>query len=133
MTDAEISPIHDPAALAALAARCNVYGPGPDDLSYALQERGEIIAFISWRPVCDQADLLALAVAENYRRRGLARRLLLETAPPALLTLEVAENNGPARRLYESLGFQPVGRRADYYGPGRPALVLQKDRRFSAN
>lgn len=133
MKDGEISPVGDSSALAALAAACGVYGPGPGDLSYGIRCHGEIIAFISWLPVLDWADLLALAVAEAYRRRGLARRLMQATAPPALLTLEVEESNGPARRLYASLGFLPVGRRADYYGSGRTALILQKDNRFFPN
>ena len=31
------------------------------------------------------------------------------------MTLLVAADNGPARALYESVGFRAVGRRADFY------------------
>jgi ribosomal-protein-alanine N-acetyltransferase len=40
--------------------------------------------------------------------------------------LEVRESNTAARRLYEGLGFEAVGRRADYYRrPAEAALILR--------
>ena len=40
--------------------------------------------------------------------------------------LEVRESNDPARRLYASRGFQPVGRRKKYYRhPVEDALLLR--------
>ena len=41
--------------------------------------------------------------------------------------LEVEESNGPARALYAATGFAAVARRADYYGPGRHAVVMGRD------
>ena len=58
-------------------------------------------------------------VAPDKRRRGTAARMLqaayewARAAGTQTLTLWVTEGNDPAKRLYESLGFQPTGERAD--------------------
>jgi ribosomal protein S18 acetylase RimI-like enzyme len=63
----------------------------------------------------DTAHVAQLAIDPAYRRRGLSRSLLQAVAARAAaagqwrLTLLVAEDNEPARRLYESLGFTPHG------------------------
>ena len=45
--------------------------------------------------------------------------------------LEVSENNIPAQKCYQSLGFNPVGSRKNYYTEGDDAilynLVLRKN------
>ncbi|MCL2508692.1 MAG: GNAT family N-acetyltransferase [Oscillospiraceae bacterium] len=59
-----------------------------------------------------------VAVDPEYRRQGLARRLLahiIETAPGGTCVLEVADNNKNARALYESLGFREVARLKQKY------------------
>jgi ribosomal-protein-alanine N-acetyltransferase len=75
-----------------------------------------------------------LAILPALRRRGLARTLLHEVLRAAAAlgcaraTLEVRRSNHPARRLYESLGFQLRGVRRDYYtDPVDDALVLWRD------
>lgn len=65
-----------------------------------------------------------LVVAPTFRREGRARGLLQALAgslsPGTRLRLQVAESNQGARRLYEQLGFVPVGHDPDAYetGPG---------------
>ena len=126
----EIIPAPGPtAAVVALARAAHTYVPSPGDRLFLGWQGEALVGYIAWQVVLDEADLLGLAVAAPWRRRWLGRRLLLETMPPALLTLEVREDNGPARALYESLGFQRVGRRRHYYGPGVDALLLQRDNR----
>ncbi len=62
-----------------------------------------------------------MGVVPADRRRGLGGRLLeaaLEAASAAgarALYLEVAEDNRAARGLYQKQGFNPVGRRKNYY------------------
>ena len=69
----------------------------------------------------------------DQRGRGIGRRLLRAGIDWAHATgaeevlLEVEVDNAPARGLYESLGFRPLARRADYYGPGLHALVMALD------
>ncbi|WP_284014663.1 hypothetical protein [Halobaculum litoreum] len=43
------------------------------------------------------------------------------------VTLLVAVDNGPARRLYDSLGFERVERRPAFYDDGTDALLLVGD------
>lgn len=93
---------------------------GPDPVGFALA-----------RVVADEAELLLIGVHPEHRRAGYGRILLdhmfqaLRVAGAARLFLEVAENNPAATAFYRAAGFEPVGRRAQYY-EGADALVLVK-------
>lgn len=73
------------------------------------------------RVIADEAELLSIATHPDQRRRGVARDLMnrwhAEAAArgAARAFLEVATDNIPARALYDSLGYQPEGRRKAYY------------------
>lgn len=92
--------------------------------------------FALGRAVVDEAELLTLCVVPEARRRGIATRLLTDFEAAARLRgarhlhLEVAEDNGAARALYASGGWQENGRRSGYYtradGPSVAALTLIK-------
>jgi ribosomal protein S18 acetylase RimI-like enzyme len=62
------------------------------------------------------AHVAQIAVAPQARRCGLGRQLLLAAADAAAaqgarrMTLIVADGNTPARTLYQTLGFAPIGR-----------------------
>lgn len=64
--------------------------------------------------VSEEVPELAIAVIASHRHQGIGRRLLVELIGAsgahghAALSLSVSDAN-PARRLYESLGFQAVG------------------------
>lgn len=82
---------------------------------------GEILAHAVLMPLPDEIELLTIAVSAARQRRGLGRaclRTLIADARRAghqAMFLEVAGHNLPARRLYEQLGFAPVGHRRNYY------------------
>lgn len=65
------------------------------------------------------AYLAELVIHPAYRRqrRGiqLLNALMTQLTPGTRLTLNVAVNNTPARKLYESAGFNPVRRREEFY------------------
>ncbi len=92
--------------------------------------------FVLTRTVADEAEILTLAVAPDFRRRGIGRELVEAAAQEASrrgarsFFLEVAEDNLTALALYESADFQAVGLRRAYYArPGSPpadALVLRR-------
>lgn len=68
----------------------------------------------------DEAELLILAVDPQQQGRGLAKYLLSEMERQlrqcaSALFLEVRQSNVSAIGLYEGLGFNQVGLRADYY------------------
>lgn len=77
----------------------------------------------------DEAHVVNLLVAPDQRRKGLARRLLVEMIDIALvrgarhLTLEVRSRNDAGLSLYRRFGLAPVGVRKAYYGDD-DALVL---------
>lgn len=76
--------------------------------------------FYMSRNAFDEEELLLLAVHPDARRRGLAVRLLDNLAEGATqrgisaIFLEMRDGN-PAEILYRDWGFQPVGRRRNYY------------------
>ncbi len=82
----------------------------------------------------DEGELGDLAVDPEHRGRGIGRTLLDRSIEEARLRgartlyLEVRESNEAARALYETAGFDPVGRRTGYYsGPREDACVMMLD------
>lgn len=71
--------------------------------------------------ILGEAHIATLSVHPEYRRRGIASRLLIDAMYIAsrkgatTSTLEVRAGNVSARRLYEKFRFQVVGRRHAYY------------------
>jgi ribosomal-protein-alanine N-acetyltransferase len=85
--------------------------------------------FIAFRtPVASEREILNLAVAPDSRRQGIARQLwksLLHGFSGSIY-LEVRETNQAARNLYNSIGFQELGRRPGYYtSPPEAAIVMK--------
>jgi ribosomal-protein-alanine N-acetyltransferase len=68
-----------------------------------------------------EEELLLIGVAPESRNRGIGRLLLEQVLDDARergaerVFLEMRYNN-PAAPLYRSIGFEPIGRRRDYYG-----------------
>ena len=96
---------------------------------------GDGRAFLLGRVTLDEAEILTLATHPGHRRQGLAAALLerfeaeARARGAARAFLEVAEDNAPARALYEGRGYGEVGRRPGYYArTGAPvaALVLAR-------
>jgi ribosomal-protein-alanine N-acetyltransferase len=76
----------------------------------------------------DERELLNLAVAPEFRRRGVGAGLVrsLITGPAISVFLEVRESNHAARVFYKTLGFQEVGLRPEYYAsPPESAIVMK--------
>jgi ribosomal-protein-alanine N-acetyltransferase len=106
-------------------------------LAHRLRLRSRIIGFAVSRIAADEAEILSIAIASGHRGRGLSRELLLthlgHLAGRGVRTvfLEVEENNQPARRLYDRVGFAIAGRRERYYreagGEQLNALVMRRD------
>ena len=93
-------------------------------------ECGGLAGFVCFRLVADEAQILNLAVAPRLRRRGVGRALVrrvvseAEAAAARVVGLEVRDDNVAALALYSSCGFATVGRRDDYYGLGRDAILM---------
>jgi ribosomal protein S18 acetylase RimI-like enzyme len=83
------------------------------------------------------ARLYSIAISQGARGKG-AGRLLLQALESAsanrerfFMRLEVAEDNIPAIRMYESAGYTAFGTLEDYYEDHRPALRMQKIIRYA--
>ncbi|MEN9698237.1 MAG: hypothetical protein RL448_192 [Actinomycetota bacterium] len=79
-----------------------------------------------------EADIHTLAVAESSRRTGVARALMTELENWAIkrsasdIFLEMRTSNVEAKPLYESLGYEVISTRRNYYGTGVDAFVMRK-------
>jgi ribosomal protein S18 acetylase RimI-like enzyme len=95
---------------------------------------GRLVAgFIVASLLPPQSELEIIAVAPQFQRRGLARRLFtalaaeLRTGQPVDLLLELRASNLPALAFYRSLGFTETGRRPRYYhDPIEDALQMRR-------
>jgi len=83
--------------------------------------------------IADEAHLLRIATAPDHRRHGLGRALLTRVLAEAdaeachRILLEVGARNAAAVGLYETFGFEVIGRRVGYYArPPDDALVMQR-------
>lgn len=91
---------------------------------------GVVAGFIVARQTAPaEREILNIAVAPEFRGRGIGERLLrtlLESGEPGDVFLEVRESNAVARRLYARVGFEPVGLRPGYYdNPVETAVVMR--------
>lgn len=138
MTAAHIAPIaalervcfSDPWPEAAVESELT----NPLSLWLVAVEEGQVAGYVGSQSVLGEADMMNVAVSPEFRRRGVARALLLalerRLAENAVhcLTLEVRASNEPAISLYHSLGYVQVGRRPNYYHkPREDALILRKE------
>jgi [ribosomal protein S18]-alanine N-acetyltransferase len=89
------------------------FGPGGAD-------GGRAAGFTLFRTIADESELLLLAVAPEFRRRGIGQALLdyflqsSRDSGASRVHLEVREGN-PAIVLYRRAGFTLAGRRRKYY------------------
>ena len=93
-----------------------------------------VAGYVGSQTVCDETDMMNVAVTADYRRQGLGEKLVLalveelKAVNSKCLTLEVRDSNTPARTLYEKLGFQQIGLRKNYYrNPKEDACILRKE------
>ena len=96
---------------------------------------GENVAgYVGSQTVCNETDMMNVAVTADFRRRGIGELLVtalveeLKAIDSHCLTLEVRASNTPAQAMYEKLCFVEIGRRPRYYqNPKEDALILRKD------
>ena len=122
--------------LANLHQKCFPNRPWSADDFRDLKNSGcEIImsenGFIVYRIAVDEAEIITIGVNPKMRRNGIASAMIgiiektLKNQGVKKLFLEVALNNEPAKKLYESMGFKVVGSRPKYYD-GVDAILMAK-------
>ena len=106
----------------------------PFSLWLIAEADGVVAGYVGSQTVLDSADMMNLAVSQDFRRQGIGEQLvnslteaLAEKGVKTLL-LEVRISNDPAKQLYQKLGFEIVGKRPRYYEkPREDALILRKE------
>ena len=95
------------------------------------QRDGKIVGYALGRVVADEAELLKICVRSDWRKQGIAEKVLgellgkMREKGAAACFLEVRSKNAPALALYEKLGFEKIALRRGYY-PDDDALVMKR-------
>ena len=104
------------------AVRCNQTDQSP-----------VIIAYAFWRMMVTELHIIRIAVAPDFRSRGVATWLLqqgfefVKQQDFDSAYIEVRPSNKAAIALYRKLGFSIIGTRSNYYPEsGEDALVMRK-------
>ena len=102
---------------------------------YVAEADGRIVGGAGVRNILGDGEITNVVVDEDYRRRGIARKLLTALMEEGrklgvtAFTLEVRAGNTAAIGLYESLGFEGVGYRKNFYErPTEDALIMWTER-----
>lgn len=94
---------------------------------------GVVSGYVGLHIVCGQAFITNIAVLPQYRRMGVAKKLLnslfitAEKFDLEFISLEVRPSNTPAVNLYKSFGFEEIGMRKNFYrNPTEDALIMTR-------
>ncbi len=97
-----------------------------------VSEAGEMLGYAVLMLAVDEAELLDIAIARRYQRKGKGRALLEEMLRLAgrvgmrRMVLEVRASNDAAIALYANAGFERIGLHRGYYpaASGREDAIL---------
>jgi ribosomal-protein-alanine N-acetyltransferase len=84
---------------------------------------------VAWLFV-DEVHIATIATHPDYRRQGIAKKLLAYTLQSAMREgaqssfLEVRESNSSAQDMYRKFGYVEVGRRKRYYRDNDEDAIL---------
>lgn len=98
---------------------------------YSYVVDNNIVSFIIFNILYEKCEIVHIFTKEEYRRRQIAQKLILEILNDFSLeniTLEVSEKNLFAIKLYEKLGFKKVAIRKNYYNDSNGILMLKEVR-----
>ena len=116
--------LQSPEDVIMLVARHPLFSPGRNDSK-------SIAGFVVARLIADELHVNNVAVRPEFRRHGVAARLLEAVLgwgrrkESRLALLEVRAGNSAAQALYRRCGFQVTGRRRRYYqAPVEDALLM---------
>jgi ribosomal-protein-alanine N-acetyltransferase len=93
----------------------------PAARNWVAEADGRVIAMLVLWLIADEAHIATLATHPDFRRQGLAERLLVEALISAReegalrAYLEVRAGNAAAQAMYRKYGFETTGLRPGYY------------------
>jgi ribosomal-protein-alanine N-acetyltransferase len=105
----------------------------PENIYLVCDYNGKIAGYCGMWTVLGEGNITNMAVAAEYRRKGIAAGLMEELLKRGqkkdvtIFFLEVRESNTAARTLYENAGFSQIGIRKRFYErPVENAIVMSK-------
>ncbi len=106
----------------------------PKSTLVVAEVEGKVVgcALVNYRRGSELARIYTIAVATEFRRRGIARQLLAAAEQSArkrgcrIMRLEVRADDAGAIALYEASGYSRFGKRRGYYDGRIDALRLEK-------
>lgn len=99
---------------------------------YSAQTEKDIVGYMGISKICDEGYVTNIAVLPEYRRKGIAKKLIEYVIDffkndLRFISLEVRVSNSAAISLYNKLGFKQVGLRKQFYtNPKEDAYILTK-------
>ena len=98
------------------------------------KDNGKVLGYCGMWTVLGEGNITNMAVAKEYRRQGIAKllmsemeRISIEENGVDVFFLEVRQSNENAKKLYEKMGYKPIGTRKRFYEkPVEDAIVMSK-------
>lgn len=90
---------------------------------------GVVAGYMGLQIFSGEGYVTNVAVLPQFRGQGIAKALIKAQMQNDMefITLEVRPSNTPAIKLYESFGFEKVGKRPNFYSnPTEDALLMTK-------
>ncbi len=97
---------------------------------WVAEAHDELVGYAGGLVVDEDLQILKIAVVPAWRRKGIARELLVRVAEDArnlgavTCSLEVRSGNADAQAFYASLGLDNVGTRPRYYSDREDAVIM---------
>lgn len=99
----------------------------------AADKNDQVLGYVGMMYILDEGYISNVAVSPEYRRQGIADGIIsglcriCDELNLSFVTLEVRASNEAAISLYQKHGFEPVGRRKNYYElPKEDAILMTK-------
>lgn len=103
----------------------------PSNLFLVAETEDGIAGYCGMYTAADEGEITNVAVKKVYRKQGIGSRLMEAVTAAAIergltqIILEVRESNLSAKKLYIKHGFQPCGKRKNFYhDPDEDAVVM---------
>jgi ribosomal-protein-alanine N-acetyltransferase len=111
----------------------------PASRCWVAEMDGRLVGVVVTWLFVDEAHIATIATHPDYRRQGIARRMLIYTLESAMREgaqssfLEVRESNLAAQEMYRKFGYTEVGRRKRYYRDNNEDAILMNLERINAD
>jgi len=106
----------------------------PENVYIVCRHDDRVAGYCGLWTVLGEGNITNMAVAQEYRRQGIAELLMKNMEKIAsdnndvdVFFLEVRQSNTPAISLYEKMGYKAIGTRKRFYEkPVEDAIVMSK-------